>query len=175
MRILATIIASAAALAACSQPTDKAAAPQEPAVAPSPPGRPAAYAAAQQSPEAFVRALYAMYGASTPPEAMPPGQEPLYSRMMNARIGADAKRPGGEPMLDYDPVCDCQDVENLTVTAVAVAQADPRAADASVGFTNAGETKQLTLKLVKEGPMWKVDDVLVEGRPPLSEAVMRGL
>ena len=175
MRILATLIASAAALAACSQPTDKAATPQEPAAATSPPGRPAVYEAARQSPEAFVRALYGMYGASTPPEPMAPGQEPLYSRMMNARIGADARRPGGEPMLDYDPICDCQDVENLTVTAVAVAQADPRTADASVGFTNAGEAKQVKLKLVREGPMWKIDDVVVEGRPPLSEALMRGL
>ena len=174
MRTLATIIASAVALAACSGPAGTAApAPDEKAAAPIP-GRPGAYDAAREGPEAFVRALYALYSGPTPPEAMPPGQDPLYSRMMNARMGADAQRPGGRT-LDYDPLCDCQDVEAFTVSAVAVAQAEPGKADANVSFTNAGEAKQVRLKLLKEGPMWRVEDVLVEGRPPLSEAVMKGL
>ena len=42
-------------------------------------------------------------------------------------------------------------------------------------FTNAGETKRQTLKLVKEGPMWKVSDVLVPGRPALTEQLMAAI
>jgi len=174
MRILATLIVAAAALAACSEPAATPTPAPDEKAAPPVPGRPAAYDAAREGPEVFVRALYAIYSTPTPPAAMPPGEDPLYSRMMNARMGADARRPGGA-VLDYDPICDCQDVEALSVTAVAVAQAEPGKADANVSFTNAGEAKQVKLKLLKEGPMWRVEDVLVDGRPPLSEAVMKGL
>jgi hypothetical protein len=56
-----------------------------------------------------------------------------------------------------------------------VTQAGPQAAEAAVVFTNAGETKRQTLKLVKEGPMWKVSDVLVPGRPALTETLMAAI
>ena len=165
-----------AGLAACSP---EATAP-EPADAPAalPPGRPAIYEAARVGPEEFVRALYAVYatpGASTgePPR---PGQDPIYDRMLNAMIGADFAKAAGEvPTLNYDPICDCQDSEGFTLDSVTVTQSGPQAAEAAVVFTNAGETKRQTLKLVKEGPMWKVSDVLVPGRPALTEQLMAAI
>ncbi|MBA3048630.1 DUF3828 domain-containing protein [Brevundimonas sp.] len=165
-----------AGLAACSP---EATAP-EPADAPAalPPGRPAIYEAARVGPEEFVRALYAVYatpGASMgePPR---PGQDPIYDRMLNAMIGADFAQAAGEvPTLNYDPICDCQDSGDFTLDSVTVTQSGPAAAEAAVVFTNLGETKRQTLKLVKEGPMWKVSDVLVPGRPPLTEQLMAAI
>jgi len=165
-----------AGLAACSP---EATAP-EPADAPAalPPGRPAIYEAARVGPEEFVRALYAVYatpGASMgePPR---PGQDPIYDRMLNAMIGADFAQAAGEvPTLNYDPVCDCQDSGDFTLDSVTVTQSGPAAAEAAVVFTNLGETKRQTLKLVKEGPMWKVSDVLVPGRPALTEQLMAAI
>jgi hypothetical protein len=58
---------------------------------------------------------------------------------------------------------------------VTVTQSGPAAAEAEVVFVNMGETKRQTLKLVKEGPMWKVSDVLVPGRPALSEELMAAI
>lgn len=178
MRRHVLIIAAAVltGLAACSP---EATAP-EPADAPAalPPGRPAIYEAARVGPEEFVRALYAIH---TVPDAdmgepLRPGQDPIYDRMLNAMIGADAAQAAGEvPTLDYDPICDCQDVEAFTLDSVAVTRSGPAAAEAAVAFTNAGETKRQTLKLVKEGPMWKVSDVLVPGRPPLTEQLMAAI
>ena len=174
MRLSLIAVAAFAALAACSPSRDEA---TEPADAPAalPPGRPAIYEAARIGPEEFVRALYAIH--TTPGagmgEPLRPGQDPIYDRMLNAMVGADFAKANGEvPTLNYDPVCDCQDSENFTLDSVTVTQSGPAAAEAAVVFTNAGETKRQTLKLVKEGPMWKINDVLVPGRPLLTEQLL---
>jgi hypothetical protein len=164
-------------LAACSPSGEGASGPADVPAA-LPPGRPAIYEAARVGPEEFVRALYAVHatpGASMgePPR---PGQEPIYGRMLNAIIGADfAKAAGGVPTLNHDPICDCQDSEDFTLVSVTVTSSDPQTAEAAVVFTNMGETKRQTLKLVKEGPMWRVSDVLVPGRPALTEQLMAAI
>ena len=172
--LIAAVLAS---LAACS-PSEEAATEPVDAPAALPPGRPAIYEAARVGPEEFVRALYAVYatpGASMG-EPLPPGQDPIYDRMLNAMIGADAARAAGEVgALGYDPICDCQDFGDFTLNSVTVTQSGPAAAEAAVVFVNAGETKRQTLKLVKEGPMWKVSDVLVPGRPALTEQLMAAI
>lgn len=167
------ISAAALALAACSPETPAG----EPADAPTalPPGRPAIYQAATESPEAFVRALYAVYatpGAMGQPPA--PGQDPIYDRMLNAMIGQDFRKANGEvPYLNHDPICGCQDSDKFTLDSLAVTPgADGKSAEAAVVFTNAGETTRQTLKLVKEGRSWKVSDVLVPGEKPLTEQLL---
>ena len=171
------ILAAALALAACSPETPTT----EPADAPAalPPGRPAIYEAAKVGPEEFVRALYAVHatpGATMGP-ALPPGQDPIYDRMLNAMIGEDFRKAGGEvPALNYDPICGCQDSGDFRLDSVTVMPgADARRADVAVVFSNMGETKRQTLKLVKEGPMWKVNDVLVPGEKPLTEQLMAAI
>jgi hypothetical protein len=177
MRIQFVAVLITALLSACSQaeePADAPAAPAAPAAA-SAPGRPAIYAAATESPEAFVRAIYAVYVAGGQQgEPPPPGRDPIYGRMLNAMIGADfAKAAGEAPHLNYDPLCACQDSEGFTLNALAVAQSAPAEAEASVAFTNAGQSRRQTLKLVKEGRSWKVADVLVPGEPPLTEQLLK--
>ena len=44
-----------------------------------------------------------------------------------------------------------------------------------VTVTKGEDAETLTLKLMKEGPMWRVEDVLTAGDPPLSERVMAGI
>lgn len=164
-------------LAACSPEG----APPGPNGAPAalPPGRPAIYEAAKAGPEEFVRALYAVYaapgqGPGEPPP--PPGQDPIYDRMLNAMIGEDFRKANGEvPTLNYDPICGCQDGGDFTLDSVTVTRSGPQAAEAAVVFINMGETKRPTLKLVKEGAMWKVSDVLVPGEKPLTEQLMAAI
>ncbi len=172
MRTLLIAIATATALAACSQGEQARTAETAPVAAP-PASREAVYAAASEGPEPFVRAIYARYVAGGPQDAPPaPGQDPMFSRTMNALIGADVRAANGEvPTLNYDPFCACQDQENFALTAMAVAQADPNAAEANVAFTNMGEAKNLTLKLVREGPNWKVDDI-IDGDASLHDTLM---
>lgn len=162
-RHLIVLGALALTLAACSQaentPTSDASASE---AAPAVGTREAVYAAQSEGPEPFVRALYAQYVAGGPKGEQPaPGQEPLFSRTLNATVGADVRVANGEvPSLNYDLICACQDQGVFTLDNLVVGQADVNTATASVVFTNAGETTAQTLKLVREGVNWKVDDVI---------------
>ncbi len=135
--------------------------------------------AAQVGPEAFVHALYARYDTppapnadGTAPAAPPPGRDPVYSRKLNAMIGNDVIAAKGEvPTLDYDPVCDCQDgtteLQQLTIT-----ETGPNKAEAALTFLKSGVPHQQTLILLREGPAWRVEDVVVPGREPLSTTLL---
>lgn len=177
MRSLIVNSAAALALAACSQggeaPATTASADAGATVPSGPVTRDQVYAAAGQGPEPFVRTIYAQYANGGPQGKPPaPGQDPMFSRTMNALIGTDFRAARGEvPTLNYDPFCACQDQGEFVVTATAVAQADPNHAEADVAFTNAGEAKALKLKLVREGPNWKVDDI-IDGETSLHDMLM---
>lgn len=169
MRSLVLISAAAVTLAACSQgeeakaPASASASASAGATAPTGPvSRDQVYAAAAEGPAPFVQALYAQYVNGGPQGETPaPGQDPIFSRMMNATIGADFRVANGEvPSLNYDLICACQDQGVFTLDNVAVGQSDANTATAAVVFTNAGETTGQTLKLVREGPNWKVDDIV---------------
>ena len=171
--IVASVLLTPLGLAACS-PAEKTEVQPVPAAAALPPGRPAVYAVQAEGPEPFVRALYAVYVAGGPREAAPaPGRDPLYSRMMNAAMGADVRVARGEvPTLNYDLICGCQDQGEFTLDSLVVDQSGPTAATAAVVFTNAGRTTRQTLKLVREGVNWKVDDVVgADGRSVQQETI----
>jgi len=161
------------ALSACSDGEAAKTAPPEAAAA-LPPGRPAIYAAQPEGPEPFVRALYAVYVAGGPKEPAPaPGQDPIYSRMMNATMGADVRVAKGEvPRLAYDLICGCQDQGAFTLDSLTVGQMGPNDATAAVVFTNDGRTTSQTLKLVREGVNWKVDDIVgADGKSVQAETI----
>ena len=180
MRNLILMSLAAMILTACSQ-GEEAKAPASPSASASagatvptgPVSRDQVYAAAGEGPEAFVRTIYAHYANGGPQGEQPaPGQDPMFSRTMNALIGADFRAANGEvPTLNYDPFCVCQDQADFVVTATAVAQSDPNTAEANVAFTNMGEQKNLKLKLVREGPNWKVDDI-IDGTDSLHDTLM---
>lgn len=165
----------AAGLAACSNDAPSAA--DSPAASALPPGRTAIYAAQPEGAEPFVRALYAVYVAGGPKDPPPtPGLDPIYSRQMNATIGADVRLAKGEvPDINYDPICGCQDQGVFTLDSLAVTQGGPNAADAAVVFTNAGETMHQTLKLVREGPNWKVEDIIDAEGKSLQQATIASI
>ena len=172
----ARIIMAAAALAltaaACSPSAEEAPAPVEAPLT----GRAAIYAAGEQGAEAFARALYAAPPSATPDPAaatISPGRDPLYSRTLNALIGADFHAAKGEvPYLNYDPVCACQDADGFALVALKMTPDGDKASTAEVTFTNHGETHQQTLKLVREGPMWRIADVVDAEGKSLHDALM---
>lgn len=156
-------------LAACSP---EPAAPE----APPPPqkvGREGAYDAAQGTPEAFVRALYAAY-AHPPAEPVTPGRDYLLQRSLNAMILYDHKNAaekGGQPHLKNDPVCDC-DGGTVVLKSVTVTPGETNMADAAVIFTVDGVEKSQVLALEREGGRWRVKDVVRPGEKPLSEQLL---
>ncbi|KQS55615.1 hypothetical protein ASG17_05975 [Brevundimonas sp. Leaf363] len=169
------ILGFAAVLAACSQPAPEEKAPTEPPAAALPPGRPAVYQAQTEGPEPFVRAVYELTAAgdTAPP---PPGRDPIYDRTLNALIGDYFRKAGNEvPTLNYNPICDCQD-GTLALQTVTLTPTGEGTADAVVAFTVEGEAKTQTLKLEKEGGrFWKIADILVPGRKPLTNQLLAAI
>lgn len=175
MRLLIslTALAACAAIAACS-PSEEAAPADEatadasasagavvPPIGSGPVTRAQIYAAAAEGPEAFARAIFAQYVNGGPSELPPPpGQDPIFSRTMNALIGDDFRAANGEVgTIEVDIFCQCQDQDGFVVDSMAVAQSDENTAGVSVVFTNMGNQQTAMLELVREGGNWKVDDV----------------
>ncbi|WP_333590958.1 DUF3828 domain-containing protein [Brevundimonas sp.] len=157
------VIALALMLTACDrQPAQEAETAILTALPAPPPQVPA------EGAEAYVRALYASYSAG---DAAPWSGRRVWSRRMGALVRRDAELANGDlPYLDADPICDCQDWENLSVRSVALSpvRADG-SVEATVRFVNAGEDQTALLKLVREADGWRVDDVMNPGHPSLAE------
>lgn len=124
-----------------------------------------------------MRALYANAAAPLANDpaaaAITPGRDPLYTRTLNALVGADFHAAKGEvPYLNYDPICACQDADGFALTALKMTPDGDRAASADVTFTNHGQTQRQTLKLAKEGPMWRIADVIDGQGKSLHDALM---
>jgi hypothetical protein len=89
------------------------------------------------------------------------------SKKLQAEIGTMLKRTakGDEPDLDFDPVCACNDpsVEDLKITSES--ETDTQAA-VGVTFHAHDEKDPIVLRylLVKEGGVWKVDDIISTGK-----------
>lgn len=181
MRIgILTAAALALAASACSAEKEADGPAPEATQAATPAGRAAVYAAAEKDPEAFVRALYAYLAEprTTPDPAeasIAPGRDPLYSRTMNALIGVDDREAAARndsPRLVYDPICACQDSEGLTLQTATVTPDGPQAATVDVVFTLGPRRVSQTLKLLKEGPMWRVADVIDDQGKSLHDELM---
>ena len=177
MRVQAMTAAAVLALtaAACSPAEEKAPAPAEAPLT----GRASIYAAGEKDAEAFVRALYANAAAplANDPAAatISPGRDPLYSRTLNALIGVDFREAQSRdevPYLNYDPVCACQDADGFALKTVTMTPDGPQAATAEVVFTNHGRERRQTLKLVKEGPMWRIADIIDDKGKSLHDDLM---
>ncbi len=177
MRARITMTAAILALTAtaCSPAEEKAPAPAEAPLT----GRAAVYAAGEKDAEAFVRALYADAAAPLADDraaaAITPGRDPLYSRTLNALIGVDvreAEAKGEAPYLNYNPICSCQDAEGFALTALKMTPDGDKAASAEATFVNHGQTLRQTLKLVKEGPMWRIADIVDDKGQSLHDALI---
>ncbi|POP43577.1 hypothetical protein CHU32_14475 [Superficieibacter electus] len=116
------------------------------------------------SPEQTVRQIYQSYAR---------GAESVYfgnaivSARMNQTLQLDYQLtpPGDQGGLGYDPLCQCQDFDDLVLEKVVITQQDATHADATVRFRpfREGDTRiTQTLKLAAEGNRWRIDDVLGE-------------
>ena len=166
------------ALAACTQPEDKAGAPEA-----------AAAAATAQTPEAFVRSLYSTEGGGTAVRNEDPNAPEVETpSIWSARTGAMIAEtealgnPGEYAYFEANPICDCQDDGGMVLTSVTPAAVTADRADVTVVMTwtmaEPVETKTQTYNLVKEGGAWKIDDIMRDQtgefpQPPLVQDMTR--
>jgi len=178
MTMLKTLIMTAAALAlaACTQPAEKAEAP-------------ATTAATEQTPEAFVRSLYSSEAGGTfvrneDPDA-PEVEAPSDWSARTAALIAETEalgNPGEYAYFESNPICDCQDDGGMVLTSVTPGTVTADRADVTVVMTwtmaQPVDTRTQTYKLVKEGGAWKIDDIQRDQttefpQPPLVQDMTR--
>ncbi|MES2835207.1 MAG: DUF3828 domain-containing protein [Pseudomonadota bacterium] len=123
----------------------------------------------------FVEGVYASYQDDQPWPIDDTRLDAVWSPRMAALIRRDRELADGElPYLDADPICNCQDFENLTVRHVQIYQDRTGrygSRMARVEFTNAGEEVTIVLSLAGNPIQgWRIDDVVnQDGYPSLAE------
>lgn len=134
---------------------------------------PAAGAAADVTPEAYVRALY---GPGDLPEG---GENAQFSARTRALIEETEKLTpeGYVGFFEAQPICDCQDGTPVLDSVTAVSTG-PNSADVAVvqSFAEPGNAvHRKTYRLVREGGQWKIDDMTYQamGEFPQEPLVQR--
>ena len=141
-------------------------------------------AAAQEGSEGaqlFVRIVYGSYQDDHLSPIDETQLDAVWSPRMAALIRRDRELANSElSLLDADPLCNCQDFENLTVQRVRIFQ-DQQRPDvvrmARVEFINAGQPVTVLLALSGDPIQgWRIDDVVnQEGLPSLAEALVSSI
>lgn len=118
------------------------------------------------SPEQFVRQIYKSYSTNEDPGYFRDlSDSSLLSARMKEAINEDDRYtlPGDSGSLDTDPLCACQDYENLVLEEINITQPDKTHAEAIVRFRpffSEPAHVELTLLLAVENNRWVIEDVI---------------
>lgn len=130
----------------------------------------ASYAQTPAQAETFVRHLYSKY--TTPSKHNSPdflGREmsltfsPALIRTIRAELRKTPKGDVGK--IDSDPICNCQDWENLSIAKLDIAKTGDTTATANVVIKNMDATSTVKLLLVWTAQGWRIDDISTTDTP----------
>jgi hypothetical protein len=122
-----------------------------------------AAAAADQTPKDFLEAIYKTYIGKNA-KGLPldkPATMRLFTPALRKAIDEDSRRAAKRnevPTLDGDPFVDAQDWD-IKSFDIAVQDKAPDKATGTVKFDNDGDTKTITLDLVKTADGWHIDEI----------------
>jgi hypothetical protein len=125
----------------------------------------------------FLEQLYAKYTVLEK-EPNPLGNDgaKLFAPELLALIREDQRRSMGEVgLLDHDPICSCQDFENLKVTEIQASPAGQNRAKAKVSFVNGGNAVEVGFLLVRKSGQWRILDIQEPDVPSLKRYLKEGL
>jgi len=109
--------------------------------------------------EAFLRNIYARYDANG--DGVEDPQSVLTASTYRKVMAA------GDPGLgvfESDPVCQCQDWDNIKITGIKITSADVNSSNAEVRFRDtSGPSKTVRYRLRHDGSGWRVEDVSLTG------------
>jgi hypothetical protein len=120
--------------------------------------------------DTFVRHLYSEY--TTPAKHNSPdflGREmtlafsPALVRIIRAEMRKTPKGDVGK--IDGDPICNCQDWENLSIAKLDIEKNSDAAATANVVIKNMDATSSLKMLLVWTPQGWRIDDISTADTP----------
>lgn len=134
-------------------------------------------AAAQTTPEAktFLGKIYAQYTPEGKPIALrEPQAASIASPSLLALVNENAALLHGETdVLDADPLCVCQDYDNLKVSSINILKKGKGWLNASVTFSNTGIRNTVRFKLISVDHAWRIDDISNADVPSLRAALMK--
>jgi Protein of unknown function (DUF3828) len=129
-----------------------------------------AHAQTQAQAETFVRHIYSEY--TTPPKHNSPDFlnremtlvfSPGLIRIIRTEL---RKTPKGEVgKIDGDPICNCQDWENLSIAKLDIAKTGETTAIANVSIKNMDATSSIKLMLQWTPQGWRIDDISTADTP----------
>lgn len=122
----------------------------------------------------FARSIDASYTETGPGPIDEARLDQVFTPRMAALIRRDRALADGDlPYLDADPICACQDFENIRVLQTRVSRDARHAIIVTVRFENGGRAETTVLRLAGNSIRgWKVDDILSTGaQPSLAEAL----
>ncbi len=135
-------------------------------------------AAADASAHDFVAAIYKTYVgkdgngiALDTDQAVQRYFEPTLAALIR-KDQIDAERRDEVATLDFDPFVDAQDWDIAAFT-IAMTDAGPGKAEATVKFSNSGKPSTIVLELVKIGNAWKISNITWQ--PHEQPNTLRGL
>ncbi len=117
----------------------------------------------------FVQAIYARYGLnSDPPSLFEENAGTVFhsSLIALAREDETAAGPGSGGVIEYDPVCNCEDTDaKFDHLKLQIEQAKADSCRAIVNYTDAnGLPASIVLTLAKENEQWRIYDIESHGR-----------
>lgn len=122
-----------------------------------------------QSAPDFVRSLYAGYAPKMPtPNPTGPQAAQIFAKSTLALIRKDQEVPKGQMgALDFDPVCDCQDYEDLRNVVLSTIHNQDGSVAVKAQFLNFGKRKTVRFDLLLEDGGWRVYDIHASLAPSL--------
>jgi Protein of unknown function (DUF3828) len=129
------------------------------------------YSQKSTSAESFLTGLYATYQSPTVPDFLGKSADTLFTPALLQLIREDQKIPQGNVgMLDYDPLCDCQDFE-ISDFRVITKLSKENDILAEIIFKNFGAEVRLDISLKNDGRQWKIADIHTKSVPTLFHAL----
>ncbi|MDB5720078.1 MAG: hypothetical protein JWP15_696 [Alphaproteobacteria bacterium] len=117
----------------------------------------------------FVTRLYARYERGNLQPAVAEAQ--IYAPELVRQMALNGKLHGPEEvgLIDYDPICQCQDLADLKAAIGPVKPAGPGRAmvKVSLRFGPGSDRRSLRLQLVRTAAGWRVGDIATKAQPSL--------
>lgn len=119
------------------------------------------------SAKVFLADLYKGYQSTQGPSYLGNAADTLFTPDLLSLIRKDQEQSKGEVgILDYDPICDCQDFA-ISNVRVDTKQTGKTTWEADVQFTNSGSDVTLGFALKGEGKRWRIADIKSKSIPSL--------